>query len=59
VCSFLRKKHIPGASAGRVPVHLNTDIGVSVPNNQRQYRILHIQRDVLHIQRDVLPYALC
>ena len=35
-----------------------------MPNNQRQHRtlhiqkdVLHIQKDVLHIQKDVLPYA--
>ena len=27
-------------------------IGISLPNNQRQHR-------TLHIQEDVLPYALC
>jgi hypothetical protein len=28
------------------------EIGISLPNNQRQHR-------TLHIQKDVLPYALC
>ena len=32
-------------------------IGILLPNNQRQYRTLHIQKDVLLL--DVLPYELC
>ena len=28
------------------------EIGILLPNNQRQHR-------TLHIQRDLLPYALC
>jgi len=28
------------------------EIGILLPNNQRQHR-------TLHIQKDVLPYALC
>jgi len=28
------------------------EIGILLPNNQRQHR-------ALHIQKDVLPYALC
>ena len=31
---------------------LSRDIGMLVPNNQRQHR-------TLHIQKDELPYALC
>jgi len=30
----------------------NAEIGILLPNNQRQHR-------TLHIQKDVLPYALC
>ena len=40
-------------------------MGISLPDNQRQLRTLHIyqdvlniQKDVQHIQKDVLPYAL-
>ena len=35
----------------RVP-NPQSDIGILLPNNQRQYR-------TLHIQKYVLPYALC
>ena len=31
---------------------LERETGMLLPNNQRQYR-------TLHIQKDVLPYALC
>ena len=37
------------ARVGSVPT---PEIGILLPNNQRQHR-------TLHIQRDVLPYALC
>ena len=32
--------------------HAPREIGILLPNNQRQHR-------TLHIQKDVLPYALC
>ena len=32
--------------------HWQREIGILLPNNQRQHRTLHIQKDVLH-------YALC
>ena len=42
------------------------EIGILLPNNQRQHRTLHIQKNVLpyplcqkDIQKDVLPFALC
>jgi len=35
------------------------EIGISLPNNQRQHRTSHTQKGMLHIQRDVLPDALC
>jgi len=31
---------------------MQREIGILLPNNQRQHR-------TLHIQKDVLPYALC
>ena len=34
------------------PPPTSRDIGILLPNNQRQHR-------TLHIQKDVLPYALC
>jgi len=33
------------------------EIGILLPNHQRQHRTLHIQKD--DIQKDVLPYTLC
>jgi len=37
------------------------EIGILLPNNQRQHRTLHIQKDVLPcaLCKGVLPYALC
>ena len=40
-------KHLPISRAATA-----REIGILLPNNQRQHR-------TLHIQEDVLPYALC
>jgi len=38
--------------SSRAAVRLSTEIGILLPNNQRQHR-------TLQIQKDVLPCALC
>ena len=42
----LKDRHLNKLSGQR------REIGILLPNNQRQHR-------TLHIQKDVLPYALC
>ena len=54
----LAQAYDAGARADRqrwqVPpgTHMSREIGILLPNNQRQHR-------TLHIQKDVLPYASC
>ena len=42
----------PRQSSVRLQIAPGMEIGISLRNNQRQYR-------TLHVQKDVLPYALC
>jgi len=52
----LKREADPGLLAGALQVCPNPliprEIVILLPNNQRQHR-------TLHIQKDVLPYALC
>ena len=48
---FLRRAH-PGSGPHKGHSFNPREINILVPNNQRQHR-------ALHIQKDLLPYALC
>ena len=53
VTSWLDTYHSNAVAAGpKRPTRCCREIGILLPNNQRQHR-------TLNIQKDVLPYALC
>ena len=43
--------YLPAVPPGNLPAGV-AEIGIVLPNNQRQHH-------TVHIQKDVLPYALC